>query len=137
MNGLRFYRDAGMTLPMDRLDVVQSDDGGAPPADQVVYLGSLNFGKIYYADSNPNVDAITVSVAAGGAGIPASAVRLALSAAGLAGATPGAPLGAGVAITAGVAHAVAVHVRIDADAVAAGVHENLSLTTNATREVTL
>jgi len=136
-NSLRFYQDAGMTVPLSSLSAVQADDGNAAAVDRVVYLGSPVSGKKFQAASAPGVAQISLSVAnAGGvAQIPPTAVRLALSSGGLAGATPGAALDVGLEILSGSGHALPVHLRIDAPPATAGNYVNLSLATSLTVEV--
>ena len=136
-NALAFYADAGLTTPKARLVATQATDGAAPPVDTVVYVGAPAAGKKFQAASDPGVDTILLSNAdaAGAPQVPATALRLALSSGGLASATPGAALALGTQILSGPANAVAVHVRIDAPALAAGVCNNLALETVATVEL--
>lgn len=136
-NSLRFYQDAGMTVPLSSLSAVQADDGNAAAVDRVVYLGSPVSGKKFQAASAPGTAQISLSVvnAGGVAQIPATAVRLALSSGGLASATPGAALDVGLEILSGSGNALPVHLRIDGPAIAAGNYVNLSLATTLTVEI--
>lgn len=136
-NSLSFFQDAGLTTAFAQLVVAQAVDGAAPAIDRVAYLGAPLLGTKFQAASNPGVDPIQVAVtdAATGLQLPASAIRLASSQAGLAAAPPGAALLLGSQILAGVANAAAVWVRIDAPAAASGFYDNLSLATNQTVEV--
>ena len=134
-NTLDFYADAGLATPAPSIYAVQSSDGSAAAVDRVVYLGSPAAAKRFLASSDPGVDQITVSIASGGAGVPASALRLALTQGGLDSSTPGAPLDVGVEIISGAGNAVPVHVRIDAGVLASGLYSNLTLATNETREL--
>lgn len=136
-NALAFYSDAGLTVPLIGLDATQATDGSAAAVDRVVWLGAPVAGRAFQADSDPGVDPVVVSVvdAATGLQIPATSVRLAATAGGLASATPGAPVALGAEIVSGVGNAPEVHVRIDAAAIAAGVYDNLSLVAVATVEV--
>lgn len=136
-NALRFYQDAGMTVPANLLEAIQADDGNAAAVDRVAYLGAPVAGKKFQSAGAPGSAQIVVSVAdsATGLQIPSNTVRLALSSGGLPGATPGAPLNVGAEILSGAGNAVPVHVRFDAAAIAAGVYNNLSLTTSLTLEV--
>jgi len=134
---LAFYSDSGLTTPFDLLSAVQSSDGTAAAVDRVAYLGSTVSAKKFQAQSSPGTAQVTVSIAdaAGGSGLATTAIKLATSNAGLTGATAGASLNLGTQILSGTANAVAVHVRIDAPAIAAGSYSDLSLTTNLLVEV--
>ncbi len=136
-NSLRFYLDAGMTVPLSSLSAVQADDGNAAAVDRVVYLGSPVSGKKFQAASAPGVTQMALSVenAGGAAQIPATAVRLALSSGDLASATPGAALAVGLEILSGSGNALPVHLRIDAPAATSGNYVNLSLATSLTVEI--
>lgn len=136
-NTLRFYNDAGMTVPLDLLEAVQTDGGGAAAVDRVAYLGAPVAGNKFQAASAPGTAQIVLSATDAGTGlqIPASTLRLALSSGGLAGATPGAALNLGTEILSGSGNALPVHVRFDAAAIASGVYDNLSLVTSLTTEV--
>lgn len=126
-----FYLDPALTtLFTGKLAFAQDVDAPAP-ADRVLYLGNPAAGKTLYAASNPGVDSILVSIvdAATGSGLPASAVKLASTAGGLAGATAGAALNLGTSIAGGAAGARAVHVRVSYTA-AQGSFADLSLQTN-------
>lgn len=138
-NSLAFYSDAGLTVPLIRLDAAQAVDGSAAAVDRVVWLGSTAAGTAFQADSDPGVDPVVVAIvdSATGLQIPASSLRLAASAGGLAGATPGSPLALAAGIESGVGNAVPVYVRIDAAAIAAGTYDNVSLATVPTIEVIL
>lgn len=133
---LRFYNDPGLTMPAGLLDAVQAADGAAAAVDQVVYLGAPIGGHKFQDAADPGGAQMVVSVvdAATGLQIPATTVRLALSAAALGSATPGAALDVGLTILSGAGHAVPVHVRFDAAAIAAGVYDNISLATSLVAE---
>lgn len=122
---MRFYEDAGLSVPATKLKAMQAADGSSAPVDLTFWLGSTETDRSYYAASDPGVDDIVVSIT-GGAGLPASALRLALAAEDLATATPGAALTLGTEIASG-AGAVAVHVRVDTAALTAGIYTNLAL----------
>jgi hypothetical protein len=136
-NSLAFYADAGLTTPLTRLDAAQATDGNAPAVDRTVYLGSTATDMKFWASSDPNVDPIIVSIVDSltGSQIPASTVRLALTAPGLGSATPGASLDVGDVIFSEPANSLAIYVRFDAAAIAAGTYDNLSLTVTETVEV--
>mgnify|MGYP001571572698 CR=1 FL=1 len=135
-NSLAFFSDPGMTMAMTRMEAYQSSDGASAPVEQVVYLGSPVSGKKFRDAAAPGTGQIVLSVvdAAGGAQLPAASVRLALSAGGLASATPGAALPVGVEILSGAGNSTPVHVRIDTAAQAAAVYDNLSLAVSPTLE---
>lgn len=136
-NTLLFYSDAGLTVPLSRLEAAQATDGSAGAVDRVVWLGSPVSGHAFQASSAPGVAPIIVSIADSltGLQIPASSIRLAATSGGLSGATPGATLALGAEILSGVGNAAEVYVRIDAAAIAAGVYDNLSLRCVETLEV--
>lgn len=108
----RFYADQALTTPVNRLSVVTLLSAGDPdPVAAVVYFGSQDAtAELSAADGGD----ITISVAAGG-DIPASAVRLALSEAGLATAAGGAALNIGFPVAGGAAGALAVWIAVDTD----------------------
>jgi hypothetical protein len=128
-----WFGDAGLTVPLTRADFVR----GAPAAvDRVVYFGSTATGKKLQRASSPGVAALEVVVqdADTGAGVQASHVRLALSAGGLAAATPGAALPIGATVLSGAANAVPVFVRLDAPLTTAGNYDDVSLAVNGSLE---
>lgn len=133
---IRFYSDSGLTVPLNTLQVVQSEDGTAAPADAVVYFGSAVASKKFQAESNPGVASILLSVedAATGSGVAASHVKLALSAAGLDSAVAGAPLDLGVQRLSGSGNALAVYVRVDTPALSTGAYTDITLRTNSLLE---
>lgn len=128
-----FFADAGLTVPAV---------GGAAIAsvgsqtDRVLRFGSPASAKILQAASDPGVDPITITPtdAAPGSGIEASAIRLALSAAGLDSATPGAALNIGTTLNSGTGGAVLVYVRTSRGSLGIGEYADLSLVTNAVVE---
>lgn len=133
---LKFYNNAGLSSEATLLDVLQAADGSSAAVDSVLYLGSVATGKKFEADSNPGVDAVVLSIAdaASGSGIAASAVKLATTSGGLALAGAGVALSLGTELLSGVSNALAIHVRIDAPALAVGAYTDLSLTTNTLLE---
>jgi len=136
-NSLGFYQDAGMTVPFARLDAVQADDGGAAAVDRVAYIGSTVAAMKFQDAAAPGTGQIVLDIVDAGTGlqIPDTTLRLALSSGGLGSATPGASLNLGTEILSGSGNALAVHVRVDAAAIAAGNYDNLSLLTSSTIEV--
>lgn len=137
-NSLNFWQDAGMTVPFTLLEAVQTTDGGAAAVDRIAYLGSTTAGNVFQATSDPGVDDVLLTIVDSETGlqIPDTTLRLALSLGGLDGATPGADLVLGTDLLSGAGNAMAVHVRIDAAAIAAGNYDNLSLVTSETVELT-
>lgn len=99
-----FFLDPGLTTPvLSALQFVQT--AVAPsPADTVVYFGSRAAASNCVPAGGGN---IVVSIAGPGA----ANMRLALSSAGLAAATPGASLALGSTVASGTAGAIAVHLR--------------------------
>lgn len=124
-----FYSDPGLTaLAVGGATVAQA----GTPVDRVIYFGSPVASKQIRAASNPGVDAVTITPtdAAAGSGAPASAIRLALSVAGLDAATGGAALSVGAVLNSGPAGAVAVYVRTTPGALGLGTYSDISLRTN-------
>lgn len=125
----KFYADAGLTVPLS-LGLFRPPNNSTP-VDRILYFGSLASGQQLQAQSNPGIDPITVGVVEDGAGLPATAVRLATSAAGLSTATPGAPVELAATLNSGIANAVALFVRVDnAGVTDPEVFDNLALETN-------
>lgn len=133
---LNFFRDPGLSVPGLSLACNQADDGSSAAVDRVFYLGSPVVGRQFEDAAAPGAGEITVSVEDSGSGVLPSAVKLALSAAGLDTAVAGAPLAVGTQIPSGPGNGVAVHVRVDTPATAAGTYTNLRLQTSACVEVT-
>ena len=115
-----FYSDMAMTTPAGE-QVFYQDDSGAAAADRVVYLGAPS------AESHASV---VVSVIAGPGGLPSGTVSLALSAAGLDSAVPGAALS--FDIDGGVANVQALHIRVINASGSSGIYTNLSLSAEIT-----
>lgn len=119
-----FYSDPALTTVASGLSFVVSTAGGY--ADAVVYLGSPA-GLWIKSSSSPGVDPITCTWVPGAGGIPASAVRLATSSAGLAAATPGAALVLPTTIPGGIDGAVEIHCRVTLAAMSAATYAMMSL----------
>lgn len=131
-----FFTDPALTTRLlSRLQFVQAVSSPAA-ADNVLYFGSAQPGRVCQANSDPGVAPIVVSIvdASPGAGIPPADVKLALSSAGLAGATGGAALNLPATVQSGIAGAVAVHIRVLDSTHVSGVDTGLSLTTNTLAE---
>lgn len=127
-----FYMDSGLAVPASLLTAMQASDGSPPAAVRAVWLGTTETDRSWYAASNPGVVNITVSIvdSAGGTLLLPDTLRLALSEAGLASATPGAALAISTEIGPGSANAKAVWINIDIGAMDSGSYDNLSLVTN-------
>lgn len=122
-----FYADAGLTVPLS-VGGVQQVAGGSP-VDRLIYFGNPTAGRRLQAVSDPGVDPVVLEVVDGdeGGGLPASAVRLALSSGALDTAEPGDPITLGTTLLSGAENAVAVYVRTDAGEAALGTYDDLSL----------
>lgn len=121
-----FFEDEALTVPAGA-GVTLVDGAGA--VDRIIYLGDPAGDTDLRAASAPGIDPVSVEIhdAAAGTGIAATAVRLALTAAGLAGATPGAALAMGATLDGAIPHAI--HVRTTQGALAVGVYTDLVLRT--------
>lgn len=124
-----FFADSGLTVPATGGATVT--DGGVS-VDRRLYFGSPAAAKQLRAASDPGTDAIVITPtdAAAGGGAPAAALQLALSAAGLAAAVPGAALPVGTVLNSGPGNAVEFYVRTAPGALAVGNYTDLSLETN-------
>ena len=133
-NTWKFYADAGLTTELASLDLPQST--GGPAAETVIWFGSIAAGKQARNAADPGTDPIVLSVvdANSGAGLPATAIKLALTYAGLASATPGASVTLGTTLNSGAANKVAVYVRADSGASAPQTFTDLSLQTSTLLE---
>ena len=123
--------DAGMSVPTAAGATITA---GAGPTDRIVYFGPPAAGKTLQAASAPGTDPVQISVedVAAGAGIAATAIKLALTAGGLDSAVAGAPLSIGTSIASG--SSVAIFVRTTQGVLGVGLYEDLSLTSNAVVE---
>lgn len=122
MSTFAWWADAGMTIPLTRLDFVRGPTPGA--VDASAWFGSNVSGKQLQAASDPGTDPVQVSIvdAASGSGVEVAHVKLALSQAGLAGATAGAALPIGTTIPAG--SPVQVWVRVTSPTTAVGNYDD-------------
>ena len=128
-----FFSDPALTeplpMPATTLPMTTMLDGTTVlPTPAVVYFGSTEVGRTL---TNYGGGEITVAAvdAAPASGLPASAVLLALSEAGLATATGGDSLEIGELLTSGAENSVAVWVAVDASA-DVGNYTDLSLVTS-------
>lgn len=130
------YLDAGLTSQFDTSSPLTASAINGGSGDGVFWIGDPDDTIKIQADSDPGIDQIVVSItdADGGTGVAASAIKLALSSAGLASATGGASLNVGATILGGTANAVPVYFRW-ANAVGAGTYTDITLDITARREV--
>lgn len=126
-----FYTDPGLTTPVRASLFVPQSKTSPAPVDLCIWFGSPALAKLCQSQASPGVAPIAVSVinATPGSNSPASDVRLALTQAGLASATPGAALNLPAAVSSGVDNAVPVHIRITNSLTTTGRRSNLSLAT--------
>lgn len=116
MTTLYLYDDAGLTtLATLPLAFTQDDLGVISAHQRRFYLGNADAGYTFQAASDPGVDPITLSVvdAVPASGQPASAIKLATTQAGLAGAVGGADLELAATILSGSVNAVQIWVQFD------------------------
>lgn len=124
----RFFSDPALTAPLTSLPLANLVGAGPVPA--VIYFGNPVAGTVLSGDP------ITVSVvdAQTGSGLPATAVRVALSEGDLESAGQSVSLGA--TLLAGVDGAVAIWLLADTGAAAAGWYTDLTITTSLVVEST-
>lgn len=132
-----FYSDPAMTTPLTLLSLLSLFDGSSGEAvTGVVYFGNPASGKLLLPAEDAAIE-ISVTDSASGTGLPASAVKLALTEAGLASATPGAALSLGASRTSGAGNQVEVWVAVDTGAAPVGDYLDLGLVTNSIVEASL
>lgn len=123
----QFFSDPALTTPITSLSLVTMLDGGTVvPAPAVIYFGSTDDDKTVTNDGGGQITVSAVD-AAPASGLPASAVRLSLTEAGLASASS--TLNIGSSIDGGVSNALPIWVAVNAS-VAVGNYADLSLTTS-------
>jgi hypothetical protein len=125
----KFWTNAALTVALST-----SLKASGSSTDFRIWFGSAEAEDAYKveADSDPGVDQIEISItdSAPSTGHAASAVKLALTEAGLATATGGVALDIGTSVNSGAANAVEVWVRV-ADAIGSlATDTTLGLTTN-------
>lgn len=121
-----FFADPALTTPLTTLAMTTMLDGDAVlPSPAVVYFGSPDADRTLtnYGGGEITVSAVDASPASG---LPASAVLLAMSEAGLASATGGEALEIGASLASGAENCVAIWVAVDATA-AIGTYTDLSI----------
>ena len=123
-----FFADAGLTMPLVIKPVAVVDGSGY--TDTAIYFGSPEAGKTLEAASDPGTDPISVSIDDTEAvGITAAAVKLALSAPGLASATAGAPVNLPATLASGTGGLVVLFMRVSEGALANANYTGLKLKT--------
>ena len=133
----KLYTDSALTsLFSGTLSTSHNVTGSTGRVDNKLYLGSTVASKTLQADSDPGVDQLTLTPAdsAPASGHETTEIKLALSQAGLAGATAGAAINLGVSIASLAVNALEVWIGIEDATASVGVSTELSLTTNALRE---
>ena len=124
MTSFAFFSDAGLTVPLTTLAGTVSTAGGS--AQGVIFFGSPSAGLTLTREGGTDV-AIDVGDSDPAGGIPASSVKLALSAGALDAAVGGASLALGTSVSSGTAGARAVYWRVTLAAGAAVTYNDLSL----------
>lgn len=139
MTTFKIYTDAALTTEFTgNLSFTQNVDGSTGMQTAQLWLGSTSTGKTLQAQSNPGVDQITLSVvdSAPASGHPASEVKLARpNSSDLTGATGGAPLNLGTAISSGVGNAINFWIGVTDSTGVVGTSTELSVQTNLLREI--
>lgn len=138
MSLFNFYLDSALTSQVSSgnpIAAAQDALNTLPPVDAQIWFGSTGSSLKARADSNPGVDAISVSIvdSASGSGEPATAIKLATSQGGLASATAGASLSIGTQVLSGSGNAVSFWARIDDATATVGSYTDLKLQTNLLR----
>lgn len=127
-----FYFNSSKTLPISTAAVFSMNaDGSTGPVDTILYLGSTEASRRAQAASNPGVDLLSVSIVDSNptAGQPVSAVKLALTAAGLDAAGAGATLNLGITELLSEASGFPIHVRVTDQTNVVGNYADLALKT--------
>lgn len=134
-----FYTDSALTQPqVGNLIATQRSDGSTGPVKFQLWLGDDDPAFKYQADSDPGVDNVVVSVldAVPGSGNPDTDVKLAVTEAGLVGATPGAALDLGTTeIVGGSVNAKQVWIQVEDSTGTVGTSTELSVQTNDLRKL--
>lgn len=131
---LKFYSDAGLTTEITSLAYTRNTDGSAAADDRVIYVGSVASGKTFTATDAVSDVMLQVVDSNSGTGVPASAVKLALTSGGLSTAVGGDPLSLGASVLSGSANSVPVHVRLLTGVLAIGNYVDIKLQTNGLTE---
>lgn len=136
MPALNLYVDSALTTPATLpLSFTQDALGSMLPHQRLVYLGSVDSGLKFEAESDPGVDQIVLSISDSmpGSGQPTTAIKLATSALGLATATAGASLNLGTQMLSGVPNAVPIWIQFDDSTAVIAVDTALKIALNALR----
>lgn len=126
-----FYSDPALTTPAPAVLAVPQSRLAPPPADMCLWFGSPEAARICKSQAGTGTAPIVVSVvnATPGSNAPVGNVRLALTAAGLDSATPGAALSLPTEVLGGADNALPVHIRVQTSLTTTGRRANLSLAT--------
>lgn len=130
---LKFYANSNLTGELAGLSFTRAADGSLGADDRLVYLGSTASGKTFTPVTGTDITLSVIDADTGG-GVPASAVKMATTQGGLAGAVAGAPLSLGASIASGAAGAKAIWIRVQTAALAIGDYTDLGLETNNLQE---
>lgn len=139
----KLYTDSGLTSEQaGNLVATQNSDSSTPPVEFQLWLGSLGSAggnttdRKIQADSDPGVDAITLTVEDSdpGNGHEATEIKLALTQGGLAGAVAGDPLTLPITITSGSVNAEEFWIQVDDATGVVGTSTELSVSTVSVRE---
>ena len=123
------YLDAGLTDQFDdATDTLPAQAVNAASGTGSFWVGTTTATNKIQDATNPGIDQLVASItdSAPASGVETTDIRLALSEAGLAGATPGASLNIGATILGGSANAVRVWYQWD-NIVGAGTYTEISL----------
>lgn len=122
-----FYSDPALTTPLSMLSVATLiGASGSTPVSAVVYFGKPAVGRVVTPSVGDQI-VVTPTDSNPSSGLPAGAIKLALTEPGLAAAIAGAPLAIGSSLSSGVENAVAVWVSVDAADALPGSYADLSL----------
>lgn len=126
-----FFSDPALTTAVSAPLSFAQDVSDPRAVDKAIYFGAPVLGVQVQSAVDPGVAPIVVAVADGsaGAGSTVADVRLALSTADLNSAVGGGALGLPATVLGGAENALAVYVRVLDSTHAAGLHDDLSLTT--------
>jgi hypothetical protein len=125
MSSFGIFKDSNLIL---RADSIHFDIAPGGSSDLQLWFGSPIDNRLA-SPSGGGFISVGVNDSVGGSGLPATAIKLALTQGGLTGATPGASLNLATEVNSGIANEVPFWVRLT-DSVGAGLYLDLSLTMN-------
>ncbi|MBE0435670.1 MAG: hypothetical protein IBX56_07700 [Methylomicrobium sp.] len=129
MSQFNFYEDSALTSPA-AIRLVQTANVLPPPVDVLVYLGATSAGWVLENAAEGDPILVFVDDSDIGSGLSGDAVKLALSSAGLDGASGGVALALPTSIASGAANAIPVYIRFEPQNVPVGRYVDLSLRVN-------